>query len=328
MRRALIAASFLGVTALGLAQAGPAGADNLSIGVQSSAVNLGITLGPTPPPLVVLPGPVVAGPPPPPVYIAPHVPYNYFAYTKYHYLYHDGRWLRARRHDGPWTVIAIAQVPGPILAVPVERYPGPPHPLGAPGAAPMETRARPRAAPGARAGARPRSGRQLPRPRARKGAQVARGHPRGRPVRRPAHASRRGLAGFDLHSFVHGRRCSCGCPASCFPPPPCTSPRPRLDHAPTMGRSRRAGWTLSSGPRFPITCGCPDLSPSTCQTTGTHSVQAHNRSASGSTWPPARRCLSPRSLPCYPPGIPPGTVPTPRAGGADVGSRRRRGPNL
>ena len=139
MRRALIAASFLGVTALGLAQAGPAGADNLSIGVQTSAVNLGIALGPTPPPLVVLPGPVVAGPPPPPVYIAPHVPYNYFAYTKYHYLYHDGRWLRARRHDGPWNVIAIAQVPGPILAVPVERYPVRPT-LGAPGAAPMETR--------------------------------------------------------------------------------------------------------------------------------------------------------------------------------------------
>ena len=123
MRRALIAASLLGVTALGIAQAGPAGADNLSIGVQTSTVNLGITLGPTPPPLVVVPGPVVAGPPPPSVYLAPHMPYNYFAYKKYHYLYHDGRWLRARRHDGPWTVIAIAQVPGPILAVPVERYP-------------------------------------------------------------------------------------------------------------------------------------------------------------------------------------------------------------
>jgi len=123
MRRALIAASLLGVTALGLAQAGPAGADNLSIGVQTSTVNLGITLGPTPPPLVVAPGTVVAGPPPPSVYLAPHMPYNYFAYKKYHYLYHDSRWLRARRHDGPWTVIAIGQVPGPILAVPVERYP-------------------------------------------------------------------------------------------------------------------------------------------------------------------------------------------------------------
>ena len=48
---------------------------------------------------------------------------NYFVYKKYHYLYQDGWWLRARRHDGPWTVIPIAKVPGPILAVPVERYP-------------------------------------------------------------------------------------------------------------------------------------------------------------------------------------------------------------
>jgi len=123
MKRALILASILGLAVWGLALADFARADSLNIGVQTSSVKLGITIGATPPPLVVLPGPVVAGPPPPPVYIAPNVPYNYFVYKKYHYLYQDGWWLRARRHDGPWTVIPIAKVPGPILAVPVERYP-------------------------------------------------------------------------------------------------------------------------------------------------------------------------------------------------------------
>jgi len=122
MKRRLVLAGLLGVTALGLTLAVPARADNFSIGVQTSNMNLGINIGAAPPPLVVVPGPVVAGPPPPPVYIVPNVPYNYFAYKKYHYLYHDGWWFRARRHDGPWTVISIAKVPGPILAVPVKHY--------------------------------------------------------------------------------------------------------------------------------------------------------------------------------------------------------------
>jgi len=122
MRRAIILAIIFGVTVVSALVPAPARADNLSIGVQTSNLNLGINIGPTPPPLMVVPGPVVAGPPPPHVYIAPNVPYNYFVYERVHYLYHEGRWLRARRHDGPWTVIAIAQVPRPILAVPVEHY--------------------------------------------------------------------------------------------------------------------------------------------------------------------------------------------------------------
>ncbi|HWT80391.1 MAG TPA: hypothetical protein VN648_16535, partial [Candidatus Methylomirabilis sp.] len=81
----------------------------------------------TPPPLAVVPGPVVVapgppGPPPPPVYTAPDLPYNYFVYQRVYYLYHEGHWFRARRHGGPWTAIAIAQVPRPVLAVPVEHY--------------------------------------------------------------------------------------------------------------------------------------------------------------------------------------------------------------
>jgi len=93
--------------------------------VRTDDLHLGINLGPTPPPLVVVPGPVVAtssGPPPPVVYTAPSVPYNYFAYRNTYYLYYGDRWLRERQYNGPWTVISLAQVPCPILAVPIEEY--------------------------------------------------------------------------------------------------------------------------------------------------------------------------------------------------------------
>ncbi len=125
MRRVSIVAGILALAAAGVGLPGMAHAAAVNIGVQTDNVHLGINLGPTPPPLVVVPGPVVAGPPgppPPPVYTAPGLPYNYFVYQKGYYLYHEGRWFRARRHNGPWTAIAIAQVPRPILAVPVEHY--------------------------------------------------------------------------------------------------------------------------------------------------------------------------------------------------------------
>jgi hypothetical protein len=124
MRQVAVLAAILAVTAAGVGLPGLAQADSVSIGVQTNSMQLGINIGPTPPPLVVVPGPAVVGPPgpPPPVYTAPGLPYNYFVYQKAYYLYHDGRWFRARRHNGPWTAIAIAQVPRPILAVPVEHY--------------------------------------------------------------------------------------------------------------------------------------------------------------------------------------------------------------
>jgi hypothetical protein len=116
--------------ALGLGLPGTAHPDSFSVGVQTSNLNLGINIGPTPPPLVVVPAPVVVapGPPSPVVYTAPSLPYNYFVYQNVHYLYREGHWFRAHRYNGPWTVIGIAQVPRPVLAVPVEQYrERPPH---------------------------------------------------------------------------------------------------------------------------------------------------------------------------------------------------------
>ena len=125
MRRAIILVSLLTVAVVGIGWPGLAHAQNVSIGVQTNNMQLGINLGPTPPPMVVVPAPVgvVPGvPAPPPVYYAPNLPYNYFVYQKAHYLYQEGRWYRGRHYNGPWTAIAIAQVPRPILAVPVQHY--------------------------------------------------------------------------------------------------------------------------------------------------------------------------------------------------------------
>ena len=133
MKRTIFLASLLGAAVVGLSLPGPARADSLNIGVQTNNLNLGINIGPTPPPLVAVPAPVVVapgppGPPPPVVYAAPSLPYNYFVYRKIYYLYRDGYWLRARNYRGPWTVISIAQVPRPVLSVPVEHYKErPPH---------------------------------------------------------------------------------------------------------------------------------------------------------------------------------------------------------
>jgi hypothetical protein len=128
MRRSSLLASIFAVAAASLAVPAIVHADNVSVGVQTSSVSLGIHIGNTPPPVVAVPGPVVVAvpghpaPPPPPVYTARDLPYNYFVHKKYRYLYHEGRWFRARRHNGPWTVLAIDQVPRAVLAVPVEHY--------------------------------------------------------------------------------------------------------------------------------------------------------------------------------------------------------------
>jgi hypothetical protein len=121
MRSTPVWAAIFVLAAAGFGMPAGAHAQGVSIGVQTNNMQLGINLGPTPPPLAVVPGPVAAVPGPP-VYYAPSLPYNYFVYGNVYYLYREGRWFRARHYDGPWTGIAIDRVPRPILAVPVERY--------------------------------------------------------------------------------------------------------------------------------------------------------------------------------------------------------------
>jgi hypothetical protein len=115
MRRTAMWASLLALAAIGVSLPGAASAQSVSIGVQTNNAQLGIHLGPTPPPLVAVPGAQS-------VYYAPNLPYNYFVYQHVYYLYHDARWFRGRHYDGPWRAIAIDEVPRPVLAVPVDHY--------------------------------------------------------------------------------------------------------------------------------------------------------------------------------------------------------------
>jgi hypothetical protein len=80
-------------------------------------IHIGIQIG-APPQLVVVPGT--------PVSYVPAVPYNYFSYGGQYYLFHAGAWYFASTYNGPWSAIALAYVPRPILAVPVAYYSAPP----------------------------------------------------------------------------------------------------------------------------------------------------------------------------------------------------------
>lgn len=117
MRHAIVFASILAVAAAGLLPAGPAMADNVSIGIRTDSLSLGVNIG-EPPRLVVVPGT--------PVYHAPTVNYNYFVYGGSYYLFHNGGWYFSASYNGPWTVVALQRVPQPILVVPVEYYRVPP----------------------------------------------------------------------------------------------------------------------------------------------------------------------------------------------------------
>lgn len=117
MRSTILFATILGMAAAGLPLPGPTMADNLSVGIRTDGLSLGINIG-EPPKLVVVPGT--------PVYHVPTVNYNYFFYDGRYYLFHSGAWYFSAFYNGPWTVVALQQVPQAILTVPVEYYRVPP----------------------------------------------------------------------------------------------------------------------------------------------------------------------------------------------------------
>ena len=102
----------------------------LGVGVPvpgAAQINIGIHLGTPPPPsliitappqLVVIPGGSVS--------YAPAVPYNYFVYGGRYYVAHEGAWFVGPAYRGPWTFVAVEQVPRPLLQVPVAYYQVPP----------------------------------------------------------------------------------------------------------------------------------------------------------------------------------------------------------
>jgi hypothetical protein len=62
-----------------------------------------------------------------PVYYAPELPQNYFSFGGQYYLFSDGVWYVAPTFRGPWVFLPLANVPPPLLSVPVEFYRAPIH---------------------------------------------------------------------------------------------------------------------------------------------------------------------------------------------------------
>jgi hypothetical protein len=61
-----------------------------------------------------------------PVYYAPDTSYNVFFFQDRYWSFHEGHWFLASSHRGPWISINMAQVPQPVLRVPVRYYTVPP----------------------------------------------------------------------------------------------------------------------------------------------------------------------------------------------------------
>lgn len=119
MKRLLVFASIIGASALELAvMPVPVQADSVSIGVNIGAPPPPPIAFAAPPPLVVVPGT--------PVYYAPTVSVNLFAYGGRYYSHHNGAWFMAANYSGPWGFIGVAQVPQPVLGVPMAYYKIPP----------------------------------------------------------------------------------------------------------------------------------------------------------------------------------------------------------
>ncbi|MBI5440490.1 MAG: hypothetical protein HY900_04680 [Deltaproteobacteria bacterium] len=52
------------------------------------------------------------------IYFVPEVGLDLFFTRGYWWTCHEGRWLRARSHSGPWSPVARRSVPGPLLRLP------------------------------------------------------------------------------------------------------------------------------------------------------------------------------------------------------------------
>ena len=61
-----------------------------------------------------------------PVYYAPNLPDDYFYYGGQFYLFQGGTWYYAPSRRSSWVVVAVRDMPEPILLVPVEYYKKPP----------------------------------------------------------------------------------------------------------------------------------------------------------------------------------------------------------
>ncbi|HZS34372.1 MAG TPA: hypothetical protein VFC42_13445 [Methylomirabilota bacterium] len=108
-------------------------------GLAPAEVSVNINIGPPPPIVVAAPPTLVAVPAVPTVSYVPALDVDVFVYGGRWYYAHGGHWFVGPSYRGPWTFVAPARVPRPILAVPVRYYKIPPghlkHVGGPPGSA-------------------------------------------------------------------------------------------------------------------------------------------------------------------------------------------------
>jgi hypothetical protein len=90
-------------------------------------VNVGVNTGvPGPPPFVVTAPPTVIIIPGTTVYRIPSASFNLFVFGGRYYSFHNDAWFLSASYSGPWKMIAVQQVPKPVLGVPVTYYKIPP----------------------------------------------------------------------------------------------------------------------------------------------------------------------------------------------------------
>jgi hypothetical protein len=98
----------------------------LSAGLAHAAdVTVGVTIGVTPPPIVLAPPPLVVVPGTS-VHHVPSASFNLFVHAGRYYSFHNGAWFVAAGHRAPWTAISIQSLPSAIRAVPATHYKIPP----------------------------------------------------------------------------------------------------------------------------------------------------------------------------------------------------------
>jgi hypothetical protein len=113
MRHGVVVATLLGAALLA---PGPGIAD----------VSVNVSIGPPPPIVVAAPPPLVVVPGVPQVHYVPTLSVDVFVFGGRWYYLHEGHWFVGPSHRGPWHPIAVARVPGPVLAVPAAYYKIPP----------------------------------------------------------------------------------------------------------------------------------------------------------------------------------------------------------
>jgi hypothetical protein len=89
----------------------------MSVGIGTPNVNIGVNVS-TYPEFVLVPDY--------PVYYAPQMEANYFFYDGLYWVYQNDNWYESSWYDGPWWIVDPNEVPLFVLRVPVRYYRAPP----------------------------------------------------------------------------------------------------------------------------------------------------------------------------------------------------------